>query len=57
MMLLEFNITYVSQKAIKGQVIADFPADGLVDESSFFKFDFLDEHILCVKVESSKIVR
>ncbi len=43
-------------KAIKGQAIADFLADGPADEPSSLKFDFLDEHILCVEVESSKIV-
>lgn len=46
MMLSEFNITYASQKAIKGQAIADF----LADEPSSFKFDFPYEHILCVEV-------
>lgn len=57
MMLSEFDIIYVSQKAIKGQAIADFLADGPADELSSLKFNFLDEYILCVEVESSKIVR
>lgn len=57
MMLSEFDITYVSQKAIKGQAIADFLADGPINESSSLRFDFPDELILCVEVESSKIVR
>lgn len=57
MMISEFNITYVSQKAIKGQVITNFLVDGPADEPSSLRFDFPDEHILCVEVESRKIVR
>lgn len=57
MMLSKLNITYVLQKAIKGQAIADFLADGLTDESSSLKFDFPNKYILCVKVELNKIVR
>lgn len=52
MMLSEFDIIYVSQKAIKGQAIADF----LADAPSSLKFDFSYEHRLCVEVESSNIV-
>lgn len=57
MMLSEFDITYVSYKAIKGQAIADFLANWPADEPSSLKFDFPNEHILCIKVESSKIVK
>lgn len=57
MMLSEFNNTYVLHKAIKGKAIADFLADGPVDEPSSLEFDFLNEHILCVKVELNKIIR
>lgn len=57
MMLSKFDITYISQKAIKGQAIADFLADGPIDEPSSLSFDFPDEHILCVEVELNKIVR
>lgn len=35
----------------------DFLVDESADEPSSLKFDFLDEHILCVEVKLSKIVR
>ncbi len=57
MMLSKFDITNVSKKAIKGQAIADFIVNGPIDEPSSLKFDFPNEHILYVEVESSKIVR
>lgn len=57
MMMFEFDFSYVSQKAIKGQAIVDFLADGPVDKLSSLSFDFPDEHILWVEVELNKIVR
>lgn len=57
MMLSEFDITSVSQKAIKEQAIDDFLIDGPIEEPSSLSFDFPDEHILCVEVELNKIVR
>lgn len=57
MMLSEFDITYVFQKAIKGQAIADFLVDGPIDEHSSLKFDFPEEHILCIEVKLNKIIR
>lgn len=53
MMLFEFNITYVSHKAIKGQAITDFLAD---EPPSSLSFDFPDEHTCCVEVKLNKIV-
>lgn len=57
MMLLEFEITFIPQKAIKGQAIADFLANGLVGETLPTSLDFLDEQILYIEVEMTKLPR
>ena len=47
-LLLEFDILYVSQKAIKGSAIADFLAERANEEYEPMSFDFLDEDLMAV---------
>ena len=48
MFLSEFDILYVSQKAIKGSVIADFLAERANEEYEPMSFDFPDEDLMAV---------
>lgn len=50
MMLSEFDISFILQKAIKGKAIANFLANCLVDECMSFGLDFSDDHILYIEV-------
>jgi RNase H-like domain found in reverse transcriptase len=47
--LIEFDITYMLQKAIKGQTLTDFLAAHTVQDNSPLKCDFLDEETLHTK--------
>ena len=47
-LLSEFDILYVSQKAIKGSAIADFLAKRANEEYEPMSFDFLDEDLMAV---------
>ena len=47
-LLSEFDILYVSQKAIKGSVIADFLAERANEEYEPMSFDFPDEDLMAV---------
>ena len=57
-LLLEFDILYVSQKAIKGSAIADFLAERAKEEYEPMSFDFPDKDLMAVlqikKEESSE---
>ena len=44
----ECDIVYVSQKAIKGSVIADFLADRAIEDYEPMKFDFPDEELMAI---------
>jgi RNase H-like domain found in reverse transcriptase/Reverse transcriptase (RNA-dependent DNA polymerase) len=50
--LTEFDITYMPQKAIKGQVLADFLAAHPIQDNSPLKCDFLDEETLHIEEEN-----
>ena len=55
MLLLEFNILYVSQKAIKGSEIADFLVERASEEYEPMSFDFPDEGLMAVlQIEEQK---
>ena len=43
MLLSEYNIMYVSQKAIKGSTAADFLVDRAIKDYEPIDFDFFDE--------------
>ena len=47
-LLSEFDILYVSQKAIKGSAIADFLAERANEEYEPMSFDFPDENLMAV---------
>ena len=44
----KYNIQYVSQKAIKRNVIAEFLADRTVKEYELMKFEFLDKDLMVI---------
>ena len=55
MLLSEFDVLYVSQKAIKGSAIADFLAERANEEYKPMSFDFLDEDLMAVlQIEEEK---
>ena len=47
-LLSEYDIQYVSQKVIKGSIIAEFLADRTEDEYEPMKFEFLDEDLMTI---------
>jgi len=47
-LLSEYDIVYVSQKAIKGSAIAEFLADRAVDDYEPMKFEFPDEDLMSI---------
>ena len=47
-LLLEYDIVYVSQKSIKGSAIADFLATRTMDEYEPLRFEFPDEDLMCI---------
>lgn len=49
--LSEFDITYITQKAIKWQVIADFLANNPILEEIEREVEFLDSDIMGIKIE------
>ncbi|XP_058763854.1 uncharacterized protein LOC131637289 [Vicia villosa] len=49
MLLSEYDIQYVTQKAIKGSVLADHLAHQPLTEYQSMKFDFPDEDIMVIK--------
>ncbi|KAE8676162.1 Tubulin alpha-1 chain [Hibiscus syriacus] len=50
MLLSEFDIIYVNQKAIKGSVIADFLASRVSNDYQPLNFNFPDEDLLCISM-------
>ncbi|MCI55409.1 NBS-containing resistance-like protein, partial [Trifolium medium] len=53
MLLSEYDIQYVTQKAIKGSVVAEHLAHQLVEDYQPIRFEFPDEDIM---VLSEKII-
>ncbi|GKV25036.1 hypothetical protein SLEP1_g34544 [Rubroshorea leprosula] len=51
-LLFEFDIVYTTQKAIKGQAIADHLAEHAAEDYEPIDWDFPDEDILAVEAES-----
>ena len=50
-LLSEFNDSYVTQKIIKGQVVADFLADNPILEEIEREAEFPDSEIMDIEVE------
>ena len=49
---MEYDITYILQKAIKGQTLADFLAAHLVPDDSSLVTDLPDEEVFALDVEA-----
>jgi hypothetical protein len=52
LLMMEYDITYIPQKAIKGQALADFLAAHLVPDDSPLVTDLLDEEVFEVDIEA-----
>ena len=55
MLLLEFDIKYVTQKSMKGRAIADHLIHYSLEEVEEIQGDFPDEDIMGIEVESWKM--
>ena len=55
LLLSEINIKYVTQKSVKGRVIADHLAHCSLEEAEEIQRDFSDEDIMGIEVESWKM--
>ena len=55
LLLLEFDIKYVTRKSIKGRVIADHLAHYSPEEAEEIQGDFLDEDIMGIELEPWKM--
>ena len=53
--LSEFDIKYVTYKYLKGRAIADHLAHCSPEEAKEIQWDFLDEDIIGIEVESWKM--
>ncbi|XP_038678394.1 uncharacterized protein LOC119979838, partial [Tripterygium wilfordii] len=51
MLLSEYDILYVTQKAIKGSAIADYLADGAIDDTQSMDLKFPDIDVMTVSIE------
>ena len=51
LLLLEFDIKYVTQKSMKGKAIANHLAHCSLEEAEEIQGDFLDEDIMEIEVE------
>ena len=54
-LLSEFDVSYVTQKAIKGQVVADFLADNPILEEIEKEAEFPDSEIMNVETKDWKL--
>ncbi|XP_077242523.1 uncharacterized protein LOC143883042 [Tasmannia lanceolata] len=52
LLLSEFDITYVTQKSVKGRIIAEQLADSPVEENAFLKAEFPDVEIMDVEEDT-----
>jgi len=53
-LLSEYDIVYMTRKAVKGSVIADHLADNAVEDYEPLDFDFPDENLLVIEEEEEK---
>jgi ribonuclease HI len=53
-LLSEYDIVYMTRKAVKGSVIADHLADNAVEDYEPLDFDFPDENLLAIEEEEEK---
>ena len=55
MLLSEFDIVFVTQKAIKGRAIADYLADQSLNDLEFSESLFPEEGVLAIELEPSNV--
>ncbi|XP_030958746.1 uncharacterized protein LOC115980652 [Quercus lobata] len=55
MFLSEFNIVFVTRKAIKGQAIADYLADQPLNDLELSKSFFLNEDVMVLELEPENV--
>ena len=55
MLLFEFNIVFVTKKAIKGQAIVDYLADQPLNDPELSEFIFLDEDVMALEPEPNSV--
>jgi hypothetical protein len=56
MLLVEYDIEYMTRKTVKWSVIIDYLADNTIDDYEPLNFDFLDEDVLVVKKKRTRLV-
>ena len=54
-LLAEYDIVYMTRKAVKGSAITDHLADNAVEDYEPLDFDFPDENVLSIEEEEGKI--
>ena len=54
MLLSEYDIQYVTQKAIKGSVLADYLAHQPIEDYQSMQLEFLDEEILVLEDDNNE---
>lgn len=52
MLLSEYDIQYVTQKAIKGSILSEYLAHQPIEDYQLIKFDFPDEDVMTIKEAS-----
>ena len=55
MLLSEFDIVFVTRKAIKGQAIANYLADLPLNDPKLSESLFLDEDVMTLKLEPDSV--
>ena len=55
MLFSEFNIAFVTRKAIKGQAIADYLADQPLNDPKLLESLFLDEDVMALEPEPNSV--
>jgi len=53
-LLSEYDIVYMTRKAVKGGTIADHLADNVVEDYEPLDFDFPDENVLSIAGEKKR---
>ncbi|KAA3462452.1 polygalacturonase-like [Gossypium australe] len=56
-LLFEFDIVYVNQKAIKGSAIADFLTSRALEDYELLNFDFSNEDLIYVETSKKRCSR
>ena len=52
--MIEYDIIYMTKKAVKGSIIADHLVDNVVEDYELLYFDLPDEDVLAAKDDGEK---